>query len=641
MELPVNPRQAPRVYRTGLDELTAHLGASNPDLLELESVITALQKMPPYTDTSPDGIAERHRESVVAQNRLRELTSRSPQILQHIQNGVRTFNGAPGDPASFNLLHDLLEEQVYRLSYWRTASHEINYRRFFDINSLAGLRVEDPDVFGAIHQLLAKLLAERRVTGVRIDHVDGLFDPARYFEWLQDLAATAWGISRTPDERPLYVVVEKILSEGEHLPSGWAVHGTTGYNFLNQVNGLFVDSSNARRMGRVYTRHTGLTESLEDLLYDSKRVIMDTSMASELNVLAETLNRISESNRRSRDFTLNSLRDAIVEVVASFPVYRTYITTRGWTPEDRAVIAQAIDRARRRNPAMDATIFDFFREVLLPRDPEVAGSVQPQHERREGYPPVDATEGAERLRFAMKFQQYTGPLQAKGLEDTAFYRYNLLLSLNEVGGDPSRFGSSSTEFHELNRRRRVDWPYELLATSTHDTKLGEDVRARIDAISEMPDEWGRDVARWMRLNRAERTIVDGEPAPDRNDEYRFYQALVGAWPADPVKSKTAPVDVDRTASGLHDEGGQGSKAPFELDQPQRCVRDRRHAVRRGRAVRAVGREVPPRVSPLPAACRACRPRQLARSGRPQDRVSRYSRFLSGDRALGSPSRRSR
>ena len=222
--------------------MTAHLGASNPDLLELESVITALQKMPPYTDTSPDGIAERHRESVVAQNRLRELTSRSPQILQHIQNGVRTFNGTPGDPASFNLLHDLLEEQVYRLSYWRTASHEINYRRFFDINSLAGLRVEDPEVFGAIHQLLAKLLAERRVTGVRIDHVDGLFDPARYFEWLQDLAAAAWGVSRTPDERPLYVVVEKICPEGEHLPSGWAVHGTTGYNFLNQVNGLFVDS---------------------------------------------------------------------------------------------------------------------------------------------------------------------------------------------------------------------------------------------------------------------------------------------------------------------------------------------------------------------------------------------------------------
>jgi (1->4)-alpha-D-glucan 1-alpha-D-glucosylmutase len=538
-ELPVNPRQAPRVYRTGLEELTTHLGAQNPDLLELESIITALQKMPPYTDTSPEGVAERHRESVVAQNRLRDLTSRSPEIFQHIQNAVRIFNGTPGDPASYDRLHELLEEQVYRLSYWRTASHEINYRRFFDINSLAALRVEDRDVFTAIHQLLARLLAERRVTGVRIDHVDGLFDPARYFDWLQDLAADAWGTPRAEDERPLYIVVEKILSGGERLPAGWAVHGTTGYNFLNQVNGLFVDPGHARRMHRVYTRLTGSTESVEDLLYHSKRLIMDTSMASELNVLAEMLNRISESNRRSRDFTLNSLRDAIVEVVACFPAYRTYITTRGWTPEDRAVIAQAIARARRRNPAMDASIFDFFREVLLPRDPDGAATVQPELERREGYPPADAAEAAERLRFGMKFQQYTGPLQAKGLEDTAFYRYNLLLSLNEVGGDAARFGCSPEEFHELNRRRRSDWPYELIASSTHDTKLGEDVRARIDVLSEMPDEWGREASRWMRLNRSERTIVDGEPAPDRNDEYRFYQALLGAWPTDAADTGVA------------------------------------------------------------------------------------------------------
>src|SRR6185437_8103254 len=277
-------------------------------------------------------------------------------------------------------------------------------------------------------------------------------------------------------------------------------------NFLNQVNGLFVDPGNARRMHRVYTRLTGSTESVEDLLYHSKRLIMDTSMASELNVLAETLNRISESNRRSRDFTLNSLRDAIVEVVACFPAYRTYITTRGWTPEDRAVIAQAIDRARRRNPATDASIFDFFREVLLPRDPDDAGTVQPEVERREGYPPADAAEAAERLKFAMKFQQYTGPLQAKGLEDTAFYRYNLLLSLNEVGGDSARFGLSAPDFHDLNRLRRQDWPYEMTATSTHDTKLGEDVRARINVLSELQEEWGREVARWTRVNKPSRMI---------------------------------------------------------------------------------------------------------------------------------------
>ena len=545
-ELPLNPRQSPRVYRTGLDALTEELGATNPDLLELVSVITALQKMPAYTETSAEAVEERHRESIVAQNRLRELTARSPRILRHIQDAVRELNGVPGTPESFDPLHELLEEQVYRLSYWRTASHEINYRRFFDINNLAGLRVEDREVFAAIHQLLATLLREERVTGVRIDHSDGLFDPAKYFDMLQDLAADAWGITRPPGGRPLYVVAEKILSGRERLPSQWAVHGTTGYNFLNQVNGLFVDPSNARRMRRVYARLTGLTQTFDDLLSESKRLIMDTSMASELNVLADMLNRISESNRKSRDFTLNSLRDVIVEVVACFPAYRTYITTAGWAPEDRTVITQAVIRARRRNPAMDPTIFDFFREVVLPRDPSEPS--QPEHDRRGGYPPADAREATERLHFAMKFQQYTGPLQAKGLEDTAFYRYNLLLSLNEVGGDPSRFGASSREFHELNQRRRQEWPYEMLATATHDTKLGEDVRARINVLSEMPEEWGREVSRWMRLNRSKRVIVDGEPAPDRNDEYHFYQALIGVWPAG-ASADNAPADLIERLQG--------------------------------------------------------------------------------------------
>src|SRR6185436_3602478 len=364
---------------------------------------------------------------------------------------------------------------------------------------------------------------------------------------------------RAPGSRPLYVVAEKILSGRERLPGGWAVYGTTGYNFLNQVNGLFVEPANAKRMRRTYAKLTGWSQSFDDLLYETKRLIMDTSMASELTVLAHTLDRIGEGNRKSRDFTMNSLRDMLEEVVACFPVYRTYVTEQGWGPDDRPALERAIVRARRRNPAMDASIFDFFREVMLPRDVEDvaarerasaaseprersgagapaservgdAGAKPPrEYDRRGGYPPADATEVAERLRFAMKFQQYTGPLQAKGLEDTAFYRYNLLLSLNEVGGDPSRFGVSPADFHDLNRQRRHDWPYEMIATSTHDTKLGEDVRARIDVLSEIPEEWDREVAKWMRLNKPARTIVDGEPAPDRNDEYRFYQALVGAW----------------------------------------------------------------------------------------------------------------
>jgi malto-oligosyltrehalose synthase len=446
------------------------------------------------------------------------------------------FNGVPGQPKSFDALHELLEDQAYRLAYWRTASHEINYRRFFDVNTLAGLRVEDPDVFTSIHQLLARLVREERVTGVRIDHPDGLFDPARYFEMLQDLAAESWGVSRAPGTRPLYVVAEKILSGRERLPSAWAAHGTTGYNFLNQVNGLFVQPANARRMRRVYGKVTGRTQTFDDLLYECKRLIMDTAMASELTVLAHMIDRIGEGNRRSRDFTLNSLRDMLVEVVACFPIYRTYVNDQGWAPDDRAALERAIVRARRRNPAMDSTMFDFFREVMFPRDPADVPVSGP--DRRGGYPPADETEGAERLRFAMKFQQYTGPLQAKGLEDTAFYRHNVLLSLNEVGGDPSRFGVPASDFHEMNQLRRQEWPYEMLATSTHDTKLGEDVRARIDVLSEMPDEWEREVSKWMRLNKGARTIVDGEPAPDRNDEYRFYQVLLGAWPADVARIQT-------------------------------------------------------------------------------------------------------
>jgi (1->4)-alpha-D-glucan 1-alpha-D-glucosylmutase len=454
---------------------------------------------------------------------------RLPEMTADERNRLLAeLNGTPGQPHSFDALHELLEEQTYRLANWRTASHEINYRRFFDVNALAGLRVEDPAVFDSIHQLLARLLHEGRVTGVRIDHPDGLFDPATYFEMLQDVAARAWDLpARAPGGRPLYVVAEKILSGRERLPARWAVHGTTGYNFLNQVNGLFVEPANAKRMRRTYAKLTGWSQSFDDLLYETKRLIMDTSMASELTVLAHTLDRIGESNRKSRDFTLNSLRDMLEEVVACFPVYRTYVSQEGWVPDDRPALERAIVRARRRNPAMDASIFDFFREVMLPRDPDDAPAGRER--RGGGYPPADAAEVAERLRFAMKFQQYTGPLQAKGLEDTAFYRYNLLLSLNEVGGDPSRFGLSAAEFHDLNRQRRHDWPYEMIATSTHDTKVGEDVRARIDVLSEIPDEWDREAAKWMRINKPARTIVDGEPAPDRNDEYRFYQALVGAW----------------------------------------------------------------------------------------------------------------
>ncbi|HEX6052272.1 MAG TPA: malto-oligosyltrehalose synthase, partial [Gemmatimonadaceae bacterium] len=470
-ELPINPRQAPRVYRLAVEPLTAELGPDNPHLYEFLSIVASLENMPAYTEQDPARIAERQREKEVARKRLSRLVQEAPVVGKHINDAVAIVNGTPGVPESFDALHALLESQAYRLSYWRTASHEINYRRFFDVNTLAGLRVEEPDVFEATHGLLGRLLADDSVQGVRVDHPDGLFNPKRYFEMLQELARRSLnGTVGAGEGSMLYVVAEKILSAGEELPTSWQIHGTTGYDFLNDLNGVFIDASQARRVRRVYTKLTGRSEPFDDVLYDAKQLIMTTAMSSELNVLAHMLDRIAESNRRSRDFTLDSLRDVIREVVACFPVYRTYVTEEGWAPADRSVVERAIVRARRRNPAMEASLFDFFREVVLPRDP---GDTPPasEGERRGGYPPADSNEVKARLRFAMKLQQYTGPVQAKGLEDTAFYRYNVLLSVNEVGGDPARIGRPVEEFHRQNTHRAQQWPFDMLTTSTHDTKM--------------------------------------------------------------------------------------------------------------------------------------------------------------------------
>jgi (1->4)-alpha-D-glucan 1-alpha-D-glucosylmutase len=549
-ELPINPRQMPRVYRLALPALTEALGEDSPVLHEFESIIRSLQNLPPYTEQRREQKLERLREKQVARRRLRRLAEASPEVAREIEAAVRVFNGVPGRPETYDAMHDLLEAQAYRLSYWRTASHEINYRRFFDINTLAGIRVEEPDVFEDVHRLLRSLIADGIVDAVRVDHPDGLYDPARYFEMLQDLAADAWKVARTPGPdgrpgRPLYVLAEKILSGREALPPAWAIHGTTGYNYLNQANGLFIDTRHARRLARVYEKAAGASDPFDDVLYESKKLIMETGMASELSVLAHALHRIGQRSRRSRDFTLESLRDVMLEVVACFPVYRTYVDERGWTADDRKILEQAIVRARRRNPAMEGTLFDFFREVVLPRDPDQSGSPD---DRRDGYPPADAEEARERLALAMKLQQYTGPVQAKGLEDTSFYRYNLLLSLNEVGGDPARVGRRVEEFHEMCRQRAETWPFEMLATATHDTKLGEDTRARINVLSELPDQWSREVAGWMRGNNRRRRIIDGEPAPDRNDEYRFYQALVGAWPTGHHEAQAPPALVERLSA---------------------------------------------------------------------------------------------
>jgi (1->4)-alpha-D-glucan 1-alpha-D-glucosylmutase len=533
--LPVNPRSAVRVLEHGLDDLHGALGEENPDLREYLSIVTALRNLPGTRETDAASIAERRREKEVARERLERLVERAPRLAEHVARAVETFNGRRGEPDTFDLIHALLEDQAYRVAYWRTASHEINYRRFFDINALAALRIEDQDVFDATHQLVKKLLASGAVTGLRIDHADGLFDPAGYFERLQAL----WrSLDDGPDALPasdrdrLYILAEKILTPGEDLPPEWQVAGTTGYQFANDVNGVLLDQSGERPLRQFYARYTKQSAPFAEVVYESKRLIAGSSLASELNVLAHALNRISEGNRRSRDFTLESLRELLQEVVACFPVYRTYVGWRGWTAADRDRIETAVMRARWRNPAVEGTVFDFFREVALPRDDQEMGDEGAPEgiDRRDGYAPGNRRDYRQRLAFSMKLQQLTAPVQAKGLEDTAFYRYNPLISLNEVGGAPGRFGRTVAEFHEANLVRRRRWPLEMTSTATHDTKLGEDVRARVSVLSQIPAEWRKHVARWTRINTGCRTAVQGTPAPDRNDEYRFYQVLVGVWP---------------------------------------------------------------------------------------------------------------
>ena len=518
-EFPINPRQAPRCYRHDLDGLRETLGEDSAELREFLSILTALQNLPPYTERDPALILERQREKEVARDRLARLTGTSPAVRAHIDAAVAHFNGTPGAAASFDPLHDLLEAQAWRLAYWRTAFDEINYRRFFDINELAALRMEDPRVFAATHGLVERLVASGAVTGLRVDHPDGLYDPAGYFADLQALAARALGTPAGGDDLPLYLLAEKILEPGEPLPD-WPIHGTTGYDVLNLVNGLFVDRDRMPALGRAYGRFTRQPLDFADVAWAGKRAIMLTSMSSELNVLSQALYDLAQRDRRTRDFTLTALRRTLMQVVASFPVYRTYLRPGTARDADREAIGAAIADARRRDPVAERSAFDFLQRVLWPD--------------LDATPPPDLDEvswRATRLAFAMRVQQFTGPVQAKGVEDTAFYRYSVLLSVNEVGGDPAHAGLAPSGFHAELSRLRARWPHGMTATATHDTKRGEDARARLNVISERPDDWQRAVAEWRRLNAGQRVIVAGTPAPDRADEYHFYQALLGAWPS--------------------------------------------------------------------------------------------------------------
>jgi (1->4)-alpha-D-glucan 1-alpha-D-glucosylmutase len=455
-------------------------------------------------------------EAQALQARLAALALAEVPVAEALARAAASLQGAQGDPQSFEPLHRLLEQQHYRLAYWRVASDEINYRRFFNINDLAGIRIENAELFAACHRQIARLIREGKLHGLRIDHVDGLFDPRSYCARLQEIAAEARGMRAQGDAPPFYVVVEKILARHERLRADWPVAGTTGYDFAVQVGGLLVAARNEPAASQNYARFIRREPDFDELLQASKELVMDTMLSSELGVLANELHRIAQRSWNSRDYTRAGLRRALRMVIACFPVYRSYVTAGVVSADDRRDIEWAVARARRDWRGLGSDIFDFL-EGILTADPTRAGAA--------GRVP-DAVAA-----FAMKFQQYTAPVMAKGMEDTAFYRYHRLVALNEVGGDPRQFGISIAAFHHANQERARFWPNAMLATATHDTKRGEDARARLAALSEVPGEWARESARWARLNLVHKQEFDGRPAPGRNDEYLLYQALIGAWPA--------------------------------------------------------------------------------------------------------------
>src|SRR6185437_11764598 len=497
---------SPLCYAELLREAAAPPGAAGGELRRLAESFAGLDR-----SRTPQHKQSAHAAGEQLKVALAALAAREPAVQASLEQTAANWNGELGDDESWRRLHTLLEAQAYRIAYWRVAADEINYRRFFNINDLAGIRIELPELFERAHRLVLTLVAERRLDGLRIDHIDGLFDPAAYCERLQREAAS---VAEQP-AGSFYILVEKILAPYEAMRN-WPVAGSTGYDFIREAGGLLVDPAGERLLLRAYRRFTGRTDAFDAVLYAGKRRVTDVNLSSEANVLAHGFHALSSGDWRSRDFTLNGMRAALDEVIAAFPIYRTYVSDAGADDEDRRYIAWAVKQAKRRWPGADTSIFDFIQGVLtleLAKD----GS---GYDRRAV------------LELAMKFQQVTGPVMAKGAEDTAFYRYVPLLALNEVGGDPRRFGVSTAAFHRLMETRAKRWPSGMLASSTHDTKRGEDARARLALLSEMPRDWGKRVSLWARLNRLRRGEVDGAPAPDRNDEYFFYQTVVGAWPLD-------------------------------------------------------------------------------------------------------------
>ena len=461
------------------------------------------------SDSRGQAAGERRAKFDNMRERLRQLVFASPGIGKSIESTLEEVNGRVGDLRSFCTLEHILSGQHYRLALWQTASEAINYRRFFSITDLVGVRVEDPSVFDATQDLAIRIGLKAACTGLRIDHIDGLRDPLGYLKRLRERLSPQDSSRDAP-----YVVVEKILARNEWLPDDWPVEGTTGYDYLNFANRLLVDERQAETMENAYAKWTGLRVDFDDMLYDKKNLVMRTLLAVEMRALGRQLGELARDDRYARELHPADLAEALIEITASLPVYRTYIQSLEIPGAARAVLNQAIQSARSRRPTLPPEYFDFVSDVLLLAAPE---HIRP--DQREA-----------RLLFVTRWQQFTGSIMAKGLEDTALYVYFPLASLNDVGGDPRVAGPGTSAFHSFIAARHVKWPYSMNATTTHDTKRSEDTRARIAVLSEMPERWAANLQVWSRMNQRYVSQVDGVSVPDRSEEYLFYQTLIGVWP---------------------------------------------------------------------------------------------------------------
>ena len=509
--LPLEIRSYGLVLSHNLDALKRRLGARNPEFQRTEQLLDAAQHLLPVNNADSREAAQQYRERESVREAFRNILSTSQEIRDFCQNNIGRFNGRRGNRASFELLDRLLGEQAYRLAFWKTSREKLNYRRFFDINDLIGIRVEEPQVLEATHALIFRLVREDKVGGLRIDHVDGLRDPRQYLLRLQDHLASGAGGGTTLG---FYVIVEKVLTDDEALSREWPVCGTTGYEFANLVNALSVHGEGLQEVTRAYFHFTGSQAAFADVVYQKKKMVIEELFSGEIPALGHRLASLVHQSGLYADLPVEELKKALIEVTACLPVYRTYIETAVVSLCDRRYIEHAFRDARRRYAGTGAVALDFLERVLLLDFP---GALS--HKQKDGW-----------LDFVLRWQQLTGAVMAKGFEDTALYTYNPLLSLNEVGGNPDSPGLSVAEFHKRSQSRLKDWPHTMNTTSTHDTKRSEDVRARINILSEIPEAWERHLTQWGQWNQPKKQKVNGLPVPEPNMEILLYQTLAGAWP---------------------------------------------------------------------------------------------------------------